>query len=362
MQFRKRFFFVLVMISVFVFPALAQEPASTPEVEAPAAPPASAGTVVVSTLNNPRNLFIDADGTLYIAEAGNGGDMEGEGPFGPAPYGESGRISSISAAGDITAVIPNLLSLDAGFGQVEGPMAVYVTADSYWVTLGIGPKALPEGKYAEALVQFDKDTLEVGTVIDLRSYEAANNPDGGQEEVANPADLAVAEDGTIYIADASANVVFKWTEADGLSVFAVWPVSDDARQSVPTSVAVGTDGAVYVGFLSGFPFPPGGARIERYAADGTLEQTYEGLTLVTDVLVTADAVYAVEMASGFGDMGYIPNSGRIVKVTESGLEPVAEGLNIPYGMAIDAAGNLYVTISSAFAAPDSGSVIRLEAM
>lgn len=371
MQYRRVVCLILIALFVTVFPALAQEPASTPEAEAPAAdpattpeaelPPAPAGTLVVSVLNNPRHIFIAEDGTIFVAEAGSGGEIEGEGPYGPAPYGESGRVSSISAAGDVTAVIPSLLSLDAGFGQIEGPTSIVVTEDSYWVTLGIGPQTVPEGKYVEAVVQFAKDTLEVLNVIDLRAFEAANNPDGAQEVVANPADLAVGADGTLYIADASGNAVYTWTEAAGLAVFASWPGVEGEPQAVPTSVAVGADGAVYIGFLSGFPFPPGGARIERYAADGTLEFTYTGLTLVTDVLATDDALYAVEMASGFGDSGYTPNSGRIVSVTEEGITPVAEGLNIPYGLAIDAEGNMYVTIASAFAAPDSGSIIRLEA-
>jgi hypothetical protein len=34
-------------------------------------------------------------------------------------------------------------------------------------------------------------------------------------------------------------------------------------QAVPTSVAVAPDGAYYVGQLTGFPFPVGGARVFR---------------------------------------------------------------------------------------------------
>ncbi|MBK8022297.1 MAG: hypothetical protein IPK19_12915 [Chloroflexi bacterium] len=40
--------------------------------------------VVATGLNNPRNVFLTADGTLYIAEAGAGGDSGSPGPFGPA--------------------------------------------------------------------------------------------------------------------------------------------------------------------------------------------------------------------------------------------------------------------------------------
>lgn len=318
---------------------------------------------VVTGLNNPRNVFLTEDGTLYIAEAGAGGESQVTGPFGPAAAGLTAQISAVTSDGETAIIIPGLVSMDAGFGQIEGPTAVYVADDSYWVVLGMGPAENPfEGTMVEALVQIDSESGEVLQSVDLRAFETENNPDGAQEVVSNPADIAVAADGTVYIADASGNSVLTWTEADGLSLFAAWPGDDQSAQAVPTSVAIGPDGSVYVGFLSGFPFAQGSARIEVYSADGELQQTFEGLTLVTDVLVTeAGDVYAVEMASGFGDTGYIPSSGRIVKVTADGLEAVAEGLNFPYGFAIDADGSFLVTVDSAFAAPDSGRVVRVAA-
>ncbi len=55
------------------FSALAQE--STPIAEGgPALPPGC--TVVASGLFNPRYVAVDADGTLYISEAGNAGDEQ----------------------------------------------------------------------------------------------------------------------------------------------------------------------------------------------------------------------------------------------------------------------------------------------
>src|SRR5262249_47627642 len=158
----------------------------------------------------------------------------------------------------------------------------------------------------------------------------------------------------------SGNSLLKWTETDGLKLFAAWPVSESEPQAVPTSVALGPDGDLYVGFLSGFPFPSQGARIERYSPDGTLKETYKNLTLVTDVLVTADGtVYAVQLANGFGDAGYTPNSGSVIKIVNGEPSVVADGLNFPYGLAQDKDGSLFVTLDSAFVAPDSGMVVRV---
>jgi outer membrane protein assembly factor BamB len=319
---------------------------------------------VATGLNNPRQLFLADDGTLYIAEAGAGGEEEVTGPFGPAGAGLTAQISAVSADGEISVILPDLVSMDAGFGQIEGPMAVVVTEDSYWVLLGMGPAESPfEDSYVEALLQIDRESGDIVDWADLGTFEEANNPDGSQELVSNPADFAVADDGTIYIADASGNSLLTWTAADGLNVFVAWPGGDENAQAVPTSVAIGADGSIYVGFLSGFPFAAGSARIEQYSADGELLQTFEGLTLVTDVLVSdMGDLYAVEMASGFGDTGYIPESGRIIKVTADGAEAVAEGLNFPYGFTMDADGNFLVTVDSAFGAPDTGRVVRIAGM
>ncbi len=301
---------------------------------------------IATGLNNPRHISFDADGNLYIAEAGQGGDTDGIGPFGAAKFGETGQITVVSAEGEQSVLIPNLLSLDAGFGQIEGPMAVYVTDDSYWVVVGIGPQELGEGQHVEALVQYDKETLEVGAVIDIGAYETENNPDQTEELVANPSDIDVSADGVVYIVDASGNALYSWTEADGLSEFAVWVPTEGSAQAVPTSVSVGPDGDVYVGFLSGFPFAKESAVIERYSADGELKETYTGLSYVTDVVVTDDGtIYAVEFAAGFGDFGW-ESGGRVVEVSADGVEAIAEGLNFPYGLAINADGEMFVSVNT----------------
>jgi hypothetical protein len=353
----KRATLLLLMLGLLAGIAAAQEPATTPEVEM-----SMPGEVMVEGLNNPRHLTLGADGTLYVAEAGLGGTEVGQGPFSEIVFGTTGQITAI-ANGEKSVIIPGLISMDAGFGQIEGPMAVTVTETDYWVVLGMGPQEPPEGARVEAVVQLNRETMEVGAVIDLRAFEAENNPDGAAEVVSNPADLAVAADGALLIADASGNSVIRWTAEGGATLFASWPGTDDAAQAVPTSLAIGPDGDVYVGFLSGFPFASQGARIERYSAAGELKETYAGLTLVTDILVTADGtVYAVEMASGFGETGFNPNSGRIVMVHSSGLAPLVEGLNIPYGMVMDGEGNFWVTANSAFAAPDGGVILRVPGM
>jgi hypothetical protein len=353
---------LMVFVLSFGVAAAQDTPATTEEPSGGEA--VVTGPSIASGLNNPRHIFFADDGTLYIAEAGQGGDVDAQGPFGPVKAGQTAQISAVAPDGTLSVAIPELVSMDAGFGQIEGPGDVLVTEDSYWVVLGMGTQEpIVEGALAEAVVQIDKASGDVLQTIDLGAFETENNPDTGREVVSNPVDVALAEDGTLYIADASGNSVFTWNEADGLNLFVSWQVNDDTTQPVPTSIDIGPDGDIYIGFLSGYPYLPGSARIERYATDGTLEETYDGLTYVTDLLVTDDGtVYAVEMANGYGDTGFFANSGRVVKLVGGDIGVVLDGLNYPYGLAQSPTGELFVTVDSAFLAPGSGRVIPVGGM
>ncbi len=312
---------------------------------------------VASKLNNPRHIAFDTDGTLYIAEAGQGGDSDGKGPYGAVKFGETGQISALSPDGEQAVIIPNLISMDVG-GEIEGVTSIYPTEDSIWATLGMGiVEGLKDGQHVSAIVQYDKKTGEVKQVIDLGAFETQNNPDKGSELVSNPAALAFDKEGKLYIADASANDILTWTEKDGLQVFAVWPAEQGKTQSVPTSLAISPDGDINVGFLSGFPYDPNTARIEMLGTDGKLKKTFSNLTLVTDILLTADGtLYAVQLSDVYGDAGFNLDKGSVVKVTDNGSEVVADNLNSPYGIAQSKDGQLFVS-TNALGATDSGSVI-----
>jgi len=315
-------------------------------------------TVIAENLNEPRQLFYDSDGTLYIAEAGNAGDVDATGVFGnPLKIGLSGRISVVSPDGEQSVLIDGLPSIEAG-GPYYGAHGVYVDDTTIWVVTGEAPEAGsydPEEYPFNMLLGFDKETLEMTQKVDL--YEMASPLNPNVPNRGNPVDIAVAEDGTMYIPLAGCNCIESWTEAEGVQIAASWMDPDD--NPVPTTVAIGPDGDLYVGFLMGFPWPAGGARIERWS-DGELVETYGGLNTISDVLVTDDGtVYAVE--HGLTGEGYV--AGRVVIVSSDGITPVMEGLTEPYGLALDADGNLVVSIGSA-GGPGTGQVIpvRMGAM
>ena len=58
--------------------------------------------------------------------------------------------------------------------------------------------------------------------------------------------------------------------------------------SVPTPVVLGRDGAFYVGELTGFPFPVGGARIYRVVPGHAPQIFADGFTNVIDIAFARD--------------------------------------------------------------------------
>lgn len=138
---------------------------------------------VASQLNNPRHIAFDTDGTLYIAEAGQGGTSDGKGPYGAVKFGETAQISALTPDGEQAVIIADLMSMDAA-GEIGGVTAVYLTDDSIWATLGMGLKeGLKDAQHVSSVVQYDKKTGEVKQVIDLGAFEFQNNPDNGSELV-----------------------------------------------------------------------------------------------------------------------------------------------------------------------------------
>jgi len=329
----KRFFLIsacLLLVAAVTAPIAAQD-----------------DNVYADGLRNPRNMAFDADGNLYVAEAGLAGP---ELTANDNAYGASARVMMITPDGEAEAVVSGLTSYREG--NSLGASAVQVTDESIWVLLGeTSDFTIP---FTHALVELDKETGRVKTFVDLLEIELTEDPDGNANQESNPTDFTVADDGTIYIANAGMNALLSWTPEDGVQVAVVWDFETD--NPVPTAIEIGPDGDIYVGFLTGFPFPEGGSRVERWSG-GELVETYEGLTAVTGLLVTEDGtIYASEF--GVFEGGWGP--GRVVMVSSDGITPVMEGLTTPYGLAQGPDGTVYVAVNTL--GPDDGQVLALPAM
>lgn len=302
------------------------------------------GDLIISQLNSPRGIAFDAAGNLLVVDAGSGGETPIEQPAIDDPttlstmnIGLTGAVYSVTPDGTNSPLIIGLPSYAAP-SETVGLYRAIPNGDSLWLVFN---KSIPGAYWSNAVVELDATTLNVLNFISFWQYEVDNNPDGNEID-SNVTDIDWAADGTLLITDAGANTLYAWTAADGLAVVQTW--SDN---SVPTAIEVADNGDVYIGFL-GAGLAPGAAKIERWS-NGELAETFSGLNAVTDILLTNDTIYAVELVI-FGAQG--PGAGRVVSVNENGINPVVEGLFAPFALAQAPDGGLYVSFGAVAFGPN----------
>jgi streptogramin lyase len=130
-------------------------------------------------------------------------------------------------------------------------------------------------------------------------------------------------------------------------------------ESVPTSVARGPDGALYVGELTGFPFVQGLARIFRVVPGQSPVAVCGGFKAIIDVAFAPDgSLLVVENATG--GLFFLPNTGRLSRLylSDCTSTPLLTGLNRPTSVAVGPDGAIYVTNNGV--TPGAGQVLRVQ--
>lgn len=351
-----------------------------PDGAPPAPPPPAGATVVAFGLNNPRGLEFGPDGLLYVAEAGADNPDEAciTGPEGDIEcYGNSSSISRVTG-GTLERVAENLRSRATQDGsQATGAHDVAFQGDVLYTVVGLGADP---GSRAD----FDGDVADLGRLVrieggtrtdvaDISDYEATVNPDAGDPD-SNPYSLAALADGSFVIADAGANALLRVTADGAVSTLAVFPDrlatgpdgSELPMQAVPNAVTVGPDGAYYVGQLTGFPFPQGGANVYRVAPEGgEPEVVHEGFTNIIDLHFDPEGnLYVLEFNKG-GLLTIDPANpasleGQLTRIAPDGGREVfsSSGLIAPTGVTVGPDGGVYVSIFGVL--PGIGQVIRFD--
>jgi hypothetical protein len=348
----------------------------------PAAAMADVGDAktIASGLANPRGIAFAPNGALYVAEAGTGGPRTGKCiPSPPNPmmsrcYGETGAVTQILPGGELKRIVSGLPSLALPDGTAEGGVTdVSFFGMTAFVTLGLGgnPSFRQElGGKAHLLGKLLRVTPagKYQVVSDVSALEARLNPAGGNVD-SNPYG-ALALPGRTIIADAGANALFVVPAYGRGRVFARppqlpgLPPFPAGREPVPTSVAQGPDGAVYVGQLTSFPFWRGTASVLRISSDGSSIETFaSGFTAIVDLTFDAGgALYVLEVASG--QAGSFPppapgiGAGRLKRKCP-GADPtvLVDGLTFASGVAIGPDEAAYLTNYGTSAT--AGEVLRL---
>jgi hypothetical protein len=292
--------------------------------------------VVATGLNSPKHLRFGPGG-LYVAESGTGGP----GPTGP---------NCVAAVGNTGA--PTTFC--------EGPTA------SVAVITPFGTKTVLSGLPSVT----EEDTQETLGGLGETTFDS------------DPYDI-VPYRGGYAIADAAANAV-RWLSPFGhLSTIAQLPTTPETvpagvlgptamtidAQAVPTSIAVGRDGALYVGTLRGVPSLPGTADVYRVVPGQAPVAAVTGLSAVTDVAFDQRGRLLVLEYNTGGLLAPPTTPGALLRVTLRGSHaPVVDtlpvsGLFSPTGLAVGPGrqGAVYVANhgTSPGSATPSGEVLRI---
>ncbi|MES5816462.1 ScyD/ScyE family protein [Streptomyces sp. RG80] len=218
--------------------------------------------VIATGLDNPRQLSYDHDtGQLYVAEAGRGGKKcIGEGPEGETCVGLSSAVTRIYWAQGawqhhrVVQGLPSGAAPDGGFatgldgvsalhGELWGvetyaPPEAGVPTTPPWNKLGKLLRIDPGGGHDKARI-----------AADISAVEFRYNPHKASVE-SNPYAVLALPDGRRIVADAAGNDLVVVSPKGKARPFTVFP-DHDRNQSVPTSLALGPDGNLYVGELNG---------------------------------------------------------------------------------------------------------------
>ncbi|WP_414624280.1 ScyD/ScyE family protein [Calothrix sp. CCY 0018] len=357
--------------------------------------------IIADNLDNPKGLTFAPDGSLYITEAGTGGN----GPSIPAPsgqgnlhYGRSGAISKIEN-GTVRRILTGLPSVAFPDGSgAAGPHDIKFDADGKaYVLLGYAANPAFRESLGDnnlgTIITLDLSNNTWSSIADITNCEVIKKIVLKDSEVAsNPLSLYV-DGNRLVIVDAGANSLFSInTDGSNLELIAAIPEriltnpilpgaksenfdrghvpapgayhqappSQMSIQSVPTDVVKGADGAYYVCEFSGFPFPEGEARIYKTSVNGELEVFASGFTQLIDMTFDAEGnLYVLQHMNQSGWKG--KPDGALIKIapnSERTMLMEGNGLEMPSALTIGPDGAFYIINRGG--RPGIGQIIRVE--
>jgi len=349
--------------------------------------------VVMSNLNSPRGLAWGPEGGLYVVEAGLDSATSLCAPVarGQNCYSGSGSISRV-VRGHQERVVTALPSVfNAATSDITGPHDIAFSRDGRaFLSIGWGGDPAARASLGELGRDFgtlialrptgregrdDRRDSEEGEdddreharpgwriIADVAAFEAAHNPAGGTID-SNPYGLFM-EGRRLFVTDAGGNSLLS-VRRGVVSLVATFPAVPvppgpfnppfTQSQAVPTEVARGPDGALYVSTLTGVPFLPGVASIFRVAPGETPTIYATGFTQVTDFSFGHDgALYVLQYASG----PFFSGNGSVIRVATDGTRTtLTSALSHPTGIAVGKDGRIYVSNNGNLARV--GEVVRI---
>lgn len=278
-------------------------------------------TITLATgLLAPLGVEADAAGRVWVAEAGTAKN--------------DGRVSLLTNG----TVVPAITDFESRIylGDVDG-ISHLLAADGLLYILHSNGKLykadVASYKIGDApLLASTLPSEDIGAFVLAQTAAGivTDNPD----KHSHPYQMAVGPGGDLFIADAAANVIVRRAKGTGaLSILAnipgiknPTPVGPPFVQSVPTGVVFdGTN--LLVSTLLGFPFPAGQAIVYQVTPAGVVSVYQQGFNSLTG-LDLSNGPIVLEYGT-FGPMGWMANTGRLVRANKPGTTVLATGLNKP---------------------------------
>jgi sugar lactone lactonase YvrE len=320
-------------------------------------------TVVASGFDNPRGLAIGNEGKVLVAEAGIGGPTcVSQGGGSPLCLGLTSAISVITGGGSHHRVVSGLASTSdpGGIGAtgLDG-LSVDPNGGLYGIIASCPQQVaqVPPGTFPDATT--DTFEAQAGQEIKVTGHGKFDTvaPVGradwewSQDHVSlvpdqfpdcNPYGILAQKNGQ-WVVDAASNTIDHVTNGQvDVEKLVPNPQSSDA---VPTCIAQGPDGALYVSQLTGGGNPAGSANVWRFDPQSEdLDVWASGLTAVTGCGFGPDGQFYATEFSQQPFENFAPSTGALVRVPPHSTSPVvvADGLSFPNGFA--ASGNsIYVS-------------------
>lgn len=318
---------------------------------------------VATGLKNPRGVDADPDGTVLVAESGEGRpgcDTDDGTPC----AGRTGAVYRVKGQrqGRVVTGLPSAAVTmdDTRQTVVTGPVDVARGPFGYVVLNGGGTDV-------EFRTRLGRDAAGLGTLhrapagrtyADLVAYESRMDPDwvlGHEPTEAEPTSVQSnasrlagnGRDGYL-VTDSAGNDLLGVSRSGKVTTEAVFPdntAGGERSEAVPGGVVRAPDGTVYVSDMGGLR--PGGARIWKIEPGHRPHVLAEGLTAVSDLgLDSSGDLVALSLTTGFGADG-VPRPGALHEVdTDTGeVAGIATGdrLMMANGLAVGPDDELYVT-------------------
>jgi len=295
--------------------------------------PAPAVSIFASGLTAPLGVEADAEGRLWVTEAGDG-------------QSDDGQLSMISATGEVFTVVTGFTSRVSPEGGVFGLNHLVLQGNMLWIAHGVEGRLykfdITAFKPGDAPLQASELEYEdISTFV--KGYDFENDTD-----TSDLFNLTVGPDGDLFIVDAGANAVIRRKAATKeLSIFSTIPPianpggEPDQLEPVPTGIVFDGQKFLICNF-SGYPFPARKAPVYQVDLNGNTSVYQTGFSSATDIEIGADQKpVVIEYGSWTGET-FAENSGTMMTTDAQGITPLLSGLNFPNSIKRSGSGTYYV--------------------